>query len=384
MDELFPPPPEPKTELGRYHVLSSTAGIRVSPLQLGAMSIGSAWSKFMGSMDKEASFKLLDAFYGAGGNFIDTSNNYQDEQSETWIGDWMAARKNRDQIVLATKFTTEYKTHELGRGRGANTCGNHKRSLHVSVRDSLKKLQTDWIDILYLHWWDYTTSIEEIMDSLHILVEQGKVLYLGISDTPAWVVSAANFYARAHGKTQFSVYQGRWNIMARDFEREIIPMASYFGMALAPWDVIGGGKFQTKAAIEERKKKGEGLRSMTGSDKQSEDEIKMSEALAKVASEHGIESVTAIAIAYVRAKAPNVFPIIGGRKVEHLLDNIQALKIKLTTEQVQYLESVRPFDVGFPSNFIGPDPKVTGKFVGLAGSSAPLTITQNPKPIGHA
>jgi aryl-alcohol dehydrogenase-like predicted oxidoreductase len=248
----------------------------------------------------------------------------------------------------------------------------------------LKKLQTDWIDILYLHWWDYTTSIEEIMDSLHILVEQGKVLYLGISDTPAWVVSAANTYARAHGKTQFSVYQGRWNVMARDFERDIIPMASYFGMALAPWDVIGGGKFQTKAAIEERKKKGEGLRSMTGPGEQSEDEMKMSEALAKVASEHGIESVTAIAIAYVRAKAPNVFPIIGGRKVEHLLDNIQALKIKLTTEQVQYLESVRPFDVGFPNNFIGPDPKVTGKFVGLAGSSAPLTITQNPKPIGHA
>lgn len=118
------------------------------------MPIGDAWSNFMGSMDKVASFKLLDAFYVAGGNFIDTANNYQNEQSEIWLGEWLAERKIRDQLALATKFTTEYKSHELGGGKGANHCGNHKRSLHMSVRDSLKKLQTDWIDILYLHWWD--------------------------------------------------------------------------------------------------------------------------------------------------------------------------------------------------------------------------------------
>jgi aryl-alcohol dehydrogenase-like predicted oxidoreductase len=381
MAELFRAAPEPATELGRYRILSSTAGIRVSPLQLGAMSIGNAWSHFMGSMDKDASFKLLDAFVEAGGNFIDTSNNYQYEQSETWIGEWMAQRKNRDQIVLATKFTTDYRSYKLGQGKTPNSCGNHKRSLHMSVRDSLRKLQTDWIDILYVHWWDHTTSIEELMDSLHILVEQGKVLYLGISDTPAWIVSAANYYARAHGKTPFSIYQGRWNILRRDFEREIIPMARHFGMALAPWDVMGGGKFQTKAAIEERKKKGEGLRSMFAGE-QSEEEAKISEALAKVASEHGIQSITAIAIAYVMAKAHNVFPIVGGRKVEHLQDNIQALKIKLTSEQIELLESVKPFDVGFPNDFIGDDPRVTGKFTRLF--SGQLVIEQYPKPIGHA
>lgn len=383
MDELFKQAPEPATELGRYHVLSSTAGIRVSPLQLGGMSIGDKWASFMGSMDKEASFKLLDAYFEAGGNFIDTANNYQSEQSETWIGEWMAQRKNRDQIVVATKYTTDYRSHAVGRWKAPNSAGNHKRSMYTSVRDSLQKLQTDWIDILYVHWWDYTTSIEEMMDSLHVLVQQGKVLYLGISDSPAWVVSAANYYARAHGKTPFSIYQGRWNVLARDFERDIIPMANYFGMALAPWDVVGGGKFQTKAALEERKKKGEGLRKLTTGE-QSEEQARMSEALANVASEHGIESVTAIAIAYVRAKALNVFPIVGGRKVEHLRDNIQALKIKLTTEQIAYLESVKPFDVGFPYDFIGPDPKLTGKFVGLAGSTGALTITQLPKPIGHA
>ncbi|KAK9328515.1 NADP-dependent oxidoreductase domain-containing protein [Lipomyces starkeyi] len=382
MAELLKAAPEPPTELGRYRILSSTAGIRVSPLQLGAMSIGDAWSHFMGSMDKAASFKLLDAYYEAGGNFIDTANNYQNEQSETWLGEWMSERNNRDQLVIATKFTTDYKAYKLGKGKTPNHCGNDKRSLHMSVRDSLNKLQTDWIDILYLHWWDHTTSIEEIMDSLHILVEQGKVLYLGISDTPAWVVSAANIYARDHGKTPFSIYQGRWNVLLRDFERDIIPMARHFGMALAPWDVMGGGKFQTKKAVEERKKRGEELRSFVGGG-QSEDEVKMSEALAKVASEHRIESITAIALAYVLAKAPNVFPLVGGRKVEHLQDNIQALKIKLTTEQIEYLESVKPFDVGFPNNFIGEDPKITGKAAGILAASAPLAFEKYSNPIGH-
>lgn len=118
-----------------------------------------------------------------------------------------------------------------------------------------------------------------------MLVESGKVIYLGISDTPAWIVSAANEYAIARGKTPFAVYQGRWSLMLRDFERDIIPMARHYGMALAPWDVLGGGKFQTKKAIEERKKAGEGLRNLVGSGEQSEQERKISDALEVVAKE---------------------------------------------------------------------------------------------------
>ncbi|OBW66881.1 MAG: Uncharacterized protein AUREO_030620 [Aureobasidium pullulans] len=378
---LFEPAPEPATELGRLRILSSTAGVRVSPLQLGAMSIGDAWSSFMGSMDKKQSFALLDAFVEAGGNFIDTANNYQNEQSEQWLGEWMKERGNRDQMVIATKFTTDYKGYALGKGEAANHCGNHKRSLFMSVRDSLAKLQTDFIDILYLHWWDHTTSIEEIMDSLHILVEQGKVMYLGISDSPAWVVSAANYYAKAHGKTPFSIYQGRWNIMLRDFEREIIPMARHFGMALAPWDVLGGGKFQTKAAIEERKKNGEGLRSMMGGE-QTEEEVKMSAALEEVANEHNV-SLTAVALAYVMSKTINVFPLVGGRKVEHLKDNIKALSIKLSDEQIKKLEGVKSFDPGFPNTFIGEDPKISGQANFLLGASASIAWQKAAKPIGH-
>ncbi|CAI6721539.1 ANL_collapsed_G0027630.mRNA.1.CDS.1 [Saccharomyces cerevisiae] len=374
MADLFAPAPEPSTELGRLRVLSKSAGIRVSPLILGGMSIGDAWSEILGSMSKERAFELLDAFYEAGGNFIDTANNYQNEQSEAWIGEWMVSRKLRDQIVIATKFTTDYKKYDVGGGKSANYCGNHKRSLHVSVRDSLRKLQTDWIDILYVHWWDYMSSIEEVMDSLHILVQQGKVLYLGVSDTPAWVVSAANYYATSHGKTPFSVYQGKWNLLNRDFERDIIPMARHFGMALAPWDVMGGGRFQSKKAMEERRKNGEGIRSFVGSPDQTDAEKKISEALSKVAEEHGIESVTAIAIAYVRSKAKKVFPLVGGRKIEHLKQNIEALSIKLTPEQIEYLESIVPFDVGFPTNFIGDDPAVTKKLSIFTAMSAKISF----------
>ncbi|PTN22826.1 putative aryl-alcohol dehydrogenase [Saccharomyces cerevisiae] len=374
MNDLFKPLPEPPTELERLRVLSKTAGIRVSPLILGGASIGDAWSGFMGSMNKEQAFELLDAFYEAGGNCIDTANSYQNEESEIWIGEWMKSRKLRDQIVIATKFTGDYKKYEVGGGKSANYCGNHKHSLHVSVRDSLRKLQTDWIDILYVHWWDYMSSIEEVMDSLHILVQQGKVLYLGVSDTPAWVVSAANYYATSHGKTPFSIYQGKWNVLNRDFERDIIPMARHFGMALAPWDVMGGGRFQSKKAMEERKKNGEGLRTFVGGPEQTELEVKISEALNKIAEEHGTESVTAIAIAYVRSKAKNVFPLVGGRKIEHLKQNIEALSIKLTPEQIEYLESIVTFDVGFPKSLIGDDPAVTKKLSPLTSMSARIAF----------
>lgn len=367
MASFFATAPEPKTELGRHRVLAPSAAIRVSPLALGAMSIGDAWAEFMGSMDKESSFKLLDAFYEAGGNFIDTANNYQNEQSEEWLGEWAAERGIRDQLVIATKFTSDYRSHEVGKGNFSNCVGNHRKSIHISVRDSLRKLQTDYIDLLYVHWWDYTTTIKELMDSLHVLVEQGKVLYLGASDMPAWIVASANTYATENGKTPFSVYQGRWSIMLRDFEREIIPMAKMFGMALVPWGVIGGGKFQTAKALKERQQNGESLRSFPGSGTsgQTTDEIKISEALAKVASEHGIESVTAIALSYVLHKADNVIPLIGGRKVEHLQDNIQSLSIKLTDEQISSLESVLAFDLGFPTNFLGSDPNITGNSVRL-------------------
>ena len=134
----------------------------------------------------------------------------------------MEQRGVRKQIVLATKFSSDYR-----RGKsGQHSCfvGNSVKSMHNSIEDSLQKLRTSYVDILYVHWWDYSTPIEEVMNGLHHLVAQGKVLYLGVSDTPAWIVSKANLYARLTGKTPFVIYQGAWSIMQRDMERDIIPM----------------------------------------------------------------------------------------------------------------------------------------------------------------
>lgn len=178
----------------------------------------------MGSVDKKQTFELLDYFYDQGGNFIDTASNYQYEQSETWIGEWMAERGVRDEMVVATKFTTGYKADKGTKLIQSNFGGNNAKGMKHSVEASLKKLQTDYIDLLWVHWWDYSTSIEEVMYYLNDLVVSGKVIYLGISDTPAWIVSKANEFARAHHLRPFVVYQGQWSAADRDFERDIIPM----------------------------------------------------------------------------------------------------------------------------------------------------------------
>ncbi|KAI0752669.1 Aldo/keto reductase [Daedaleopsis nitida] len=355
MSRLFQPAPPPPTKLGYYRQLSPLAGLHVSPLCLGAMSIGNKWEKFgMGAMNKETSFKLLDAFYKAGGNFIDTANNYQDETSEEFIGEWMEKRNIRNQMVIATKYTTNYKRGSDDIAQKVHYTGNNVKAMHISVEDSLKKLRTSYIDILYVHWWDWDTSVEEVMNGLHHLVASGKVLYLGISDTPAWIVAKANQYARLTGKTPFVIYQGAWSILQRDFERDIIPMARAEGLALAPWNVLAGGHIRTDEEEERRRQTGEKGRIISRPDwERTEDERKVCKALEEVAKQAGTTSIQAVAVAYVMHKTTHVFPIIGGRKVEQLEGNIEALNITLSEEQVKYLESVLPFQPGFPHNILG-------------------------------
>jgi len=341
---VFPAAPEPKTPLGYYRMLAPTASVRVSPLCLGAMNFGDAWKDYMGECSQETAESILDYFYESGGNFIDTANNYQAEESEKWIGEWMRKRGIRDQLVIATKFTTCYRAGHIDEEIIINTTGNGTKSLHLSVEASLKKLQTNYIDLLYVHWWDWTCSIEELMQSLNHLVVAGKVLYLGVSDTPAWVVSRANEYARQNGLRQFSVYQGRWSAENRDFERDIIPMCRAEGMGLAPWGALGGGKFKT-----EEQRKNDSARKLG---EVSEAAIKISKALEKIANKYNT-GLTSVALAYVMQKTPYVFPIVGGRRVDHLKGNIEALTLGLTDEDIKEIEGAHPFDIGFPMNFLG-------------------------------
>ncbi|WRT70902.1 uncharacterized protein IL334_007901 [Kwoniella shivajii] len=353
---IFAPAPEPKTELGRYKILSPNAGVRVSPLCLGAMSIGDQWKGFMGGgLDYDKAEEFLDYFYQAGGNFIDTACNYQDEQSETIIGEWMEKRGIRDEIVVATKYTTYGLDRKEGRFQGiaANYVGNSKKNLRLTVESSLKKLRTDYIDLLYVHWWDYSTSIPEIMQSLNDLVKSGKVLYLGVSDTPAWVVSQANEYARQNGLAQFAVYQGAWSLAQRDLERDIIPMARTNGMSIAPWNCLGGGKFKTPEEIEERKKAG----TLRAGMEPTPNQVKAAQALKEVADELGGDlKLPNIALAWARQSVADCFPLIGGTNIENLKSNIDSLKITLSSEQMEKLDKAVDFDWGFPHDFVGRDP----------------------------
>ncbi|KAF8590780.1 aryl-alcohol dehydrogenase [Ramaria rubella] len=345
--------PPPSTKLGRYRQFAPRAAIHVSPLCLGAMSVGDKWANFgFGAMDKDSSFKLLDAYFDAGGNFIDTANHYQDGSSEAFIGEWSEARGIRDQLIIGTKYTNNlHRADDKSIKQHVNFIGNNIKSLKLSVESSLKRLRTSYIDILYLHYWDIHTSVEEFMDGLHNLVTSGKVLYLGISDTPAWIVSKANEYARQQGKTPFVVYQAAYSILQRDIEREILPMCRHEGIALTLWNTLAAGHIRSDAEEEMRRKTGEKGRDIgMGPWERSPDEKKMCDALEVVAKQIGGKSITAVAISYTMHKAPYVFPIIGGRKIEHLQENLEALSISLTNEQIKYLESILPFDSGFPTN----------------------------------
>ena len=241
------------------------------------------------------------------------------------------------------------------------------------MRASLRKLRTDYIDLLYIHWWDFTTSIEELMISLNTLLQQGKVLYLGASDLPAYVVARCNQYARDHGLRGFVVYQGRWSAMDRDFERDILHLARDDGMGLAPWGALGAGQFKSEAQIEEMKKNSEVGRTPFLANPLAKTVGKVLDGIAQRKN----TQITSVALAYVMHKAPYVFPIVGGRKIDHLKGNIAALELELAAADIEEIEGAAPFDPGFPLNAFGSDPAYNF----LLKASGHFDYVQRPLPI---
>ncbi|KIJ33142.1 hypothetical protein M422DRAFT_183637 [Sphaerobolus stellatus SS14] len=342
-----PPPP---TKLAHYRQFAPRAAIHVSPLCLGGMSIGDKWvATGFGTMDKESSFKLLDAYFDAGGNFIDTASIYQNGSSEQFIGEWAEERGIRDQLIISTKYANNFMNGDTSIKSRVNFTGNNLKSMKLSLDSSLKNLRTDYIDLFFVHYWDLHTSAEEIMDGLHNIMLSGKVLYLGISDSPAWFIVKANEYARKNGKTPFVVVQAPYSDLQRDLEREIIPMCrsevpifffyKSIGMALMFWNVLAAGHIRSDEDEERRRQTGE--KGRVDSDRdwlRSDAEKKMCGALKVVRKQVGANNITAVAIAYMMHKVPYAFPIIGGRKIEHLMANIEALDISINPEQMKYLD----------------------------------------------
>ncbi|QFZ73566.1 aldo/keto reductase [Streptomyces fagopyri] len=321
----------------RYRLLGRT-GLRVSELFLGDMTFGE--QDGVGA-PKEECARILDAYAEAGGNVVDTAVNYRGGASEEIVGELLKGR--RDRFVLSTKYTISRD------GADPNAAGNHRKNLALSLETSLRRLGTDYIDIYWVHIWDRNTPVEETMRALDDAVRSGKVLYVGISDAPAWVVSRANTLAEWRGWSPFAALQVPYSLLSRDAERELLPMAEEFGMSVAAWSPLQNGILSGKYTRPGGVLPGTATR--LSPEAVGELERTVAEAVQVAADELGA-SAAQVAIAWTMARSPAVHPIVGARHVTQLMDNLGAAELTLPAELVAGLEEVTGFRTGFPTDFI--------------------------------
>ncbi|BAZ49117.1 aldo/keto reductase [Nostoc sp. NIES-4103] len=330
----------------RYKLLGKS-GLRVSELCLGTMTFGEDWG-WGASVDE--SRKIFDTFVEAGGNFIDTANGYTDGSSEKIVGELIA--QDRERFVVATKYSFPLRMNE---SKGdPNASGNHRKNLMQSLEGSLKRLNTDYIDLFWLHAWDFTTPVEEVMRSLDDAVRQGKILYIGISDTPAWIIAQANTIAQYQGCTQFVALQIEYNLIQRTPERELLPLAKAFDLAVTPWAPLAAGVLTGKynKPLQPGEEQGRLANAAMGSI--SERSLAIAEVVTQVASEIG-RTPSQVAIAWLRAQSGIIIPIIGARKLTQFQDNLASLDVTLSSEHLQRLNEVSQIELGFPHDFLAND-----------------------------
>ncbi|MBF6178496.1 aldo/keto reductase [Nocardia otitidiscaviarum] len=301
----------------RYRLFGRT-GLRVSELVLGTMAL----------RDAGEYRRILDVFAAAGGNFLDTAPMYG--PSEELLG---SALRDRDRFVIGTKYTPTRDAAD------PNAAGNHRKNLMLSLEQSLRKMRTDYIDVYWVHVWDRLTPIEETLRALDDAVRSGKVLHLGISDAPAWVVARANTVAELRDRTRFAGLQVPYNLLWRDAERELIPMAEAFGMSVTAWGPLGQGVLSGRA----------GRRADPG--RFTERQRAAAAAVDEVAAELGVPAAH-VALAWTRRRSPAVLPIVGVSSAGQLTENLGAVELMLSDEAVETLEAAAPFDLGFPGDFI--------------------------------
>jgi aryl-alcohol dehydrogenase-like predicted oxidoreductase len=319
------------------YTLFGKSGLRVSELCLGTMTFGTEWA--LGA-DYAASKEVFDAYTEAGGNFIDTANRYTEGTSERWLGEFTAS--DRDHFVIATKYTLQDRMND------PNFSGNHRKNLMRSVRESLKRLQTDHIDLLWLHMWDFTTPVEEVLRGLDDLILRGLVHYIGISDTPAWIVSQANTLAELRGWTAFTGLQVEYSLLQRTPERDLLPMAKAFEMTVTPWGALGGG------ALTGKYLRGEQGRVPEQSLRRNDRSTAIAQEFVSIADEIGVAPAQ-IAIAWTRQKQQSVVPIIGARRAEQIRDTLGVLSLTLSSEHIERLNSISAIEPGFPHDFLVSD-----------------------------
>lgn len=318
-----------------YRLLGNS-GLRVSELSLGTMTFGEEWG--WGS-PKEESHKIYDAYREAGGNFIDTANLYTQGTSETFVGEFM--RGHREQMVVATKYSNATP------GTDPNIAGNHRKNMMQSVEASLKRLGTDYIDLYWLHIWDGLTPVDEVMRAFDDLVTQGKVLYAGVSDAPAWWVAQANTLAELRGWSKFAGLQIEYSLLERTVERELIPMAKAFHLSVVAWSPLKGGVLSgkyRKSGGEDGRYSSDQMRAFLPARERQERVIAALETISKQTG----RPLAQVALAWLRYRDVAVIPIIGARKIAQLEDNLASVTLKLSPEQLSALDQASAIELGFP------------------------------------
>ena len=319
----------------KYRLLGKS-GLRVSELALGAMTFGAeGWGA-----DRQESRRVYQGFREAGGNFVDTANIYGAGRSESFLGEFLAEDGDRERVVLATKYTA------ATRSRDVNAAGNNRKNMQDSLHASLRRLGTDYIDLYWVHARDFTTPIEEVMRGLDDLVRQGKVLYVGISDTPAWEVSRANTLAELRGWTPFVGLQIRYSLLDRAGERELLPMAKTLDLAVTPWDTLGSGVLTGKY---NRDVGAAGRAARRGS--VSERDLGIAAEVVAVAEKLG-RTPAQVALAWVRQRREVIVPLVGARTREQLDDNLGCLDLELDPADKARLDEKSRIELGFPHEFL--------------------------------
>ncbi|WP_280441144.1 aldo/keto reductase [Nocardia brasiliensis] len=331
--------------LDTYRLLGRS-GLRVSPLSLGTMTFGADWGW---GADQDEARKIFDTYVDRGGNFIDTASMYTNGTSEQLLGEFTA--NNRESLVLATKYTM------LRRPGDPNSGGNHRKSMFASVEASLRKLNTDYIDLLYLHAWDFHTPVDEILRGMDDLVRAGKVLYVGISDAPAWQVARMQTIADLRGWSPLIALQIEYNLAERTVERDLIPMARELGLGVIPWSPLASGvltgKYSRDDLAHNAESSPEGSRKNVAAAQGSltERTLDIADVVKDVAGELG-RSPAQVALAWTLRNPGVTAPIIGARTAAQLEDNLGALDVEFEAGQLARLEQVSAIELGFPHDML--------------------------------
>jgi aryl-alcohol dehydrogenase-like predicted oxidoreductase len=322
----------------RYKLLGKS-GLRVSELCLGTMTFGEDWG-WGASLDECKT--IYQAFREAGGNFIDTANIYTNGTSEKYVGELIASE--REAIVVATKYSNGIPSSD------PNGAGNHRKRMVQSVEASLKRLNTDYIDLLWVHSWDFTTPPEEVMRSFDDLVRAGKVLYIGISDAPAWVVAQCNTIADLRGWTPFIGLQIEYSLLQRTVERELLPMARSLDIGITAWSPLANGWLTGKytkndGGNESKRLDNEGMSNFV---QQNDRNHAIARAVDEVAAQVDCSSAQ-VALSWLLHQG--AIPIVGARKAAQVKDNLDCVSVKLSDKQLAQLDQVSQIELGFPHDF---------------------------------